>query len=83
MKLLGIISVGFGITDQLLIRYFAFIRYWKKYESTMRQCISYSYTSRKPMIWLGEKYEYCTVFLFLRAAYVNTVWGTHEATQAD
>jgi hypothetical protein len=30
MKLLGIISVGFNITDQLLIRTFAFVRYWRK-----------------------------------------------------
>jgi hypothetical protein len=30
MKLLGIISVGFDITDQLLIRFSAFIRYWRK-----------------------------------------------------
>jgi hypothetical protein len=30
MKLLGIISVGFDVTDQLLIRSFAFIRYWGK-----------------------------------------------------
>jgi hypothetical protein len=33
MKLLGISSVGFSITDQLLIRFFAFVRYWgKKWE---------------------------------------------------
>jgi hypothetical protein len=30
MKLLGIISVGFDVTDQLLSRYFAFITYWKR-----------------------------------------------------
>jgi hypothetical protein len=30
MKLLGIISVGFDITDQLLIRSFASVRYWRK-----------------------------------------------------
>jgi hypothetical protein len=37
MKLSGIISVGFDVTDQLLIRSFAFVRYWKKNGSTMRQ----------------------------------------------
>jgi hypothetical protein len=43
MKLLGIISVGFDVTDQLLSRYFALIRYWGgKNGSTMRLCISYS-----------------------------------------
>jgi hypothetical protein len=30
MKLLGIISVGFGVTDQVLIRFYAFVRYWRK-----------------------------------------------------
>jgi hypothetical protein len=34
MKLLGIINVGFDIIDQLLIRYFAFVRYWRKNGST-------------------------------------------------
>jgi hypothetical protein len=42
--------VGFDVTDQLLIRFPAFVRYWEKNGSTMRQYISYSYTSRKPMI---------------------------------
>jgi hypothetical protein len=30
MKLSGIIIVVFVITDQLLIRFFAFVRYWRK-----------------------------------------------------
>jgi hypothetical protein len=34
---LGIISVGFHITDQLLIRLSAFMRYGRKSGSTMRQ----------------------------------------------
>jgi hypothetical protein len=42
MKLLGTISVGFDVTDQLLITIFVFIRYWRKNVSTMRQYISYS-----------------------------------------
>jgi hypothetical protein len=50
MKLLGIISVGFDVTDQLLIRFSALVRYWRKNGSTMRQYISYAYTSKKPMI---------------------------------
>jgi hypothetical protein len=41
MKLFGIISVGFDILDQLLIKSFLFIRYWRTNESTMRQYISY------------------------------------------
>jgi hypothetical protein len=59
MKLLGIISVGFGIRDQPLIRFSASFRCWAKNESTRRQYISYSLTSRKPMIQLGGKY--CTI----------------------
>jgi hypothetical protein len=30
MKLLGIISVGFDVTGQLLIRFSPFVRYWRK-----------------------------------------------------
>jgi hypothetical protein len=41
MKLLGAISVGFDVTDQLLIRFSALARYWRKNWS-MRQYISYS-----------------------------------------
>jgi hypothetical protein len=37
MKLLGIITVGFEVKDQLLIRSFAFVRYWRKNGSTTRQ----------------------------------------------
>jgi hypothetical protein len=40
MKLLGIISGGFDVTDQLLIRSFAFARYWRKklgYNETVHQ----------------------------------------------
>jgi hypothetical protein len=40
MTLLGIISVGFDVTDQLLIRSFAFVRYWRKkweYNETVHQ----------------------------------------------
>jgi len=29
-KLVGIISVDFNITDQLLIKYSVFVRYWRK-----------------------------------------------------
>jgi hypothetical protein len=40
MKLLGIISVGFDVTVQLMIRFSAFVRYWKKkwdYNETVDQ----------------------------------------------
>jgi hypothetical protein len=39
MKLLGIIIMGFNKTDQLLIKFFAFVRYWGggggEYDETM------------------------------------------------
>jgi hypothetical protein len=60
MKLLRIISVGFDVTDQLLIRFSALVRYWKKNGSTLKQYISYSETSRKPVILSGGKY--CKIF---------------------
>jgi hypothetical protein len=40
MKLLAITSAGFDITDQLLIRFSAFVGYWRKkweYNETARQ----------------------------------------------
>jgi hypothetical protein len=42
MRLLGIISVGFDVTDQLLIRSSAFVKYWRRNGSTIRQHVSYS-----------------------------------------
>jgi hypothetical protein len=48
--------VGFDVTNQLPIRFSAILRYWIKDGSTMRQYISYSYTSRKPMIQCGGKF---------------------------
>jgi hypothetical protein len=41
MKLWGIINVGFDISDQLLIRFSALFRYWRKNGSAMRQYISF------------------------------------------
>jgi hypothetical protein len=55
MKLLGTISVGFDETDEPQLKFSAFIRYWRKNGSTMRQYISYSWTSRKSMIQFGGK----------------------------
>jgi len=42
-KLLGIISVGFNATGQLLITYSTFIKCLRKYGNTVKQCISYKY----------------------------------------
>jgi hypothetical protein len=41
MRLLGIISVGSDVPDQLLIKSIAFIKYWRRNGSTVRQYISY------------------------------------------
>jgi hypothetical protein len=35
MRLLGIIGVGFDVTDQLLIKSFAFVKYWRRNGSSM------------------------------------------------
>jgi hypothetical protein len=42
MILLGIVIVGLDVTDQLLIRFSAFGRYWRNNGSTMTQYIRYS-----------------------------------------
>jgi len=39
-KLLGIMTVDFDATGQLLIIYSAFVKYLKKNGNTMKQCIS-------------------------------------------
>jgi hypothetical protein len=39
--------VGFEITDQLLIRFFVFVRYCRESESAMRQYVSYLVDFRK------------------------------------
>jgi hypothetical protein len=56
VKLLGIISVGFDVTDQLLIRYFAFVRYWRKNETVHQLSIDL----KKAYDSVGERY--CAVF---------------------
>jgi hypothetical protein len=40
-KLLGIISVVFNATEQLLITYSGFVKYLRKNGNTIEQCISY------------------------------------------
>jgi len=37
----GIINADFDATGQLLILYSAFVKYLRKNENTMKQCISY------------------------------------------
>jgi len=59
-KLLGIISVDFDTTGKLLIIYSAYIKYLRKYGNTMKQCISYLYSSSKPKFQLGGRS--CIIF---------------------
>ena len=54
-KLLGIINVDFDTTGQLLVIYFAFIKYLRNDENKMKQCISYLQTSNRLIIQLGGK----------------------------
>jgi hypothetical protein len=41
MKLLGIISIDFDVTDQLLIRFSAFLRYWRENETVHQLFIDF------------------------------------------
>jgi hypothetical protein len=47
MKLLGSSVWVFDVTDQLLLTFSAFARYWRKNRSTMRQYIRYSLDFKK------------------------------------
>jgi hypothetical protein len=67
MKLLGAISMDFDVTDQLLIRFSAFVRYWEKSGSTMRLYISYSEISSEE----GSIVQHS-----------HRVWNPHEISQA-
>jgi hypothetical protein len=63
MKRLGIFDMGFDVTDQLVIRFLHSSNTGeRKNGSTIRQCISFLYTSRNPMIHFGGKYF--TIFSF-------------------
>jgi len=53
-KLLGIINVDFDVKGQLLIIYSAFVTQVRRNGSTVEQCISCLYTSRKFRIQLGR-----------------------------
>jgi len=64
--------VDFHATGQLLI-YCAFIKYLRKNGNTMKQCISFLYTSRKPMIQLGGRS--CIIF--------SLSWYPHETGKAN
>jgi hypothetical protein len=75
MKLLGTISVDFDITDQLLIRFSAFVRYWRK---------KWEYSETVHHLFLGFKKAYDSVkreVLYIQHSY--RIWNAHEINQAD
>ena len=53
-RLLGIISVDFDATGQLIL-YSGFVKYLRKNWNPMEQCISYFLTSRNLMLQLGRR----------------------------
>jgi hypothetical protein len=55
-EIIGDHQCGLDVIGQLVIRYFAFVRYWRKNGSTMGLYIIYLKISVKPMIQLGGKY---------------------------
>jgi hypothetical protein len=60
-KLLKIICVDFDATGQLIIIYSAFVTHFRKNGNTIKQCISYLWVSRQPMIQsVGRP---CVIFL--------------------
>jgi hypothetical protein len=70
MKLLGIINVGFDVTDQLLIRFFTFARYWKK---------KWEYNATVHYVFIAFKKAY--VSLRTEELYKShRIWGTHETS---
>jgi len=60
MKLLGIVSVDLDVTGQLLIIYFAFIRYLRKNGNTIRQVHQQSVNFKKPYDQSGGRS--CIIF---------------------
>jgi len=59
-EIVGIISVDFDATGQLLIIYSASVKYLRRNGNTTKQCISSLWTSRKLMIQLDGKS--CKIF---------------------
>jgi hypothetical protein len=52
----------FDATSELLVIYSAFTKYFRHSGNTMKLCINYLYTSRKPMLQLGQRC--CIIFQF-------------------
>jgi hypothetical protein len=54
-EVIGVISVGVDVTDQILIRFLAFIRYWTKKSVYTETVYKLFIDPKKPMIQLGWK----------------------------
>jgi hypothetical protein len=75
MKFLGIISVGFNVTDQLLIKYLYSWDTGKRMWVQWQQYISYSWTSIKLMPTPPPTHTHTHT-----VQYSHRVWGTHETS---
>jgi hypothetical protein len=73
MKLLGIINVGFDKRDQLLIRFFAFLRCWRK---------KLEYNERVHQLIIGFKKVCDSVRKEVLYNILNRVCGTHKTSYA-
>jgi len=60
-KLLVIINVDFDARGQLLIIYYAFVKYLRKNGNTTKKCFSYLWTLRKPVCDSVSKEFFCSI----------------------
>jgi hypothetical protein len=72
MKLLGMTSVGFDVTYQLLVGFFAFVRYRRK---------KWEYNEMLYQLFIDFKKVYDSVRSIEQ--YFYRVCGTHEISQID
>jgi hypothetical protein len=72
MKLLGTVIVYFDVTDQLLIRFSAFFRYW---EMIGIDCdITSAIQKFQEILWFSDEE--------IIVQYSYRVWNPHESSQA-
>lgn len=73
MTLLGIVIVSVDKINQLLVRYFVYIRQWRKSRNTMDPNISYVQTSGQPVIKKEGNF----------VQHFNLVWYIYEIKQGN
>jgi hypothetical protein len=78
MKLLGIISVSFDVTDQLLISIIEYVKDLRKNGSTMRQYVSYSQSLHNILIESGVPMKLVRLIkMCLNETYSKVCIGKH------